>query len=288
VLSPLRRRLLRKLHPTAIAVIMLSLVVVVVALFVYLVSHRLIQEAFGAQELFQRMMRSEVWQHWMGSAWTWVQSQIDLGSIAQDIVKTLAPAFGKSAVGLSRIFLSLLFFFFFVRDQETIIETFRKLLPLTQSETDYVFARATATVQATVVGRIGIAALQGLLGGVAFVLTGIPEPLFWSIVMAALSILPVVGAFVVWIPAALILVSSGQWWRALFILAWGIAVIHPVDNILYPILVGPRVRLHPMVLLIAFLGGVIVFGPPGLILGPLIVTVTMVLAEIWQARSKGQ
>jgi predicted PurR-regulated permease PerM len=288
VLSPLRRRLIRKLHPTAIAVIMLGLVVAVVALFLYLISQRLIQEALRAQELFQNLMRSEIWQHWMGSAWTWVQSQIDLSSITQDIIKNLAPAFGKSAIGLSRTFLSLIFFFFFVRDQERVIEAVRQFLPLTQSETEYAFGRATATVQGAVIGRIGIGVLQGLLGGVAFALTGIPGPLFWSIVMAALSILPVVGAFVVWIPAALILLSSGQWLRGLFIVAWGIGVIHPVDNILYPIVVGPRVGLHPTVLLIAFLGGLIVFGPPGLILGPLVVTVAMVLADIWHARSKGQ
>ena len=103
--------------------------------------------------------------------------------------------------------------------------------------------------------------------------------------MAVLSMLPVFGAFIVWIPASVILLASGHWVRALILIAGGVALIHPVDNIVYPLLVGPRLGLHPLVLFVAFLGGVIVFGAPGLILGPIIVTVATVLAEIWHART---
>jgi predicted PurR-regulated permease PerM len=181
--------------------------------------------------------------------------------------------------------LSLLFFFFFVRDQETLIEAIRRLLPLTPAETEQLFNRTSSTVQATVIGRIGIGAIQGMIGGILFMIVGIPAPMFWSIVMALLSMLPVVGAFVVWIPAAVLLLVSGHWLRALILASGGIGLIHPVDNILYPLLVGPRLGLHPVVLLIAFLGGVIAFGPPGLILGPLIVTIAGVLTEIWHART---
>ena len=159
-------------------------------------SQRLLQEAQRAQELFRNLTQSAVWQRWIGSIWPWVLSQLDVESISQDILRNVAPVFSKSAVGLSRTLLSLLFFFFFVRDQDTMIETVRRLLPLTQSETDRLFERSTATVQATVVGRIGIGSLQGILGGIVFALVGIPSPLFWAIVMAFLSILPVVGAFV--------------------------------------------------------------------------------------------
>jgi predicted PurR-regulated permease PerM len=267
---------------------MLAIVVGVSGLSLYFMSQRLLQEAQRAQELFRNLTQSAVWQRWIGSIWPWVLSQLDVESISQDILRNVAPVFSKSAVGLSRTLLSLLFFFFCVRDQEAMIETVRRLLPLTQAETDRFFERSTATVQATAVGRIGIGSLQGLLGGIVFALVGIPVPLFWAIVMAFLSILPVVGAFVVWIPAAVILFVSGQWLRALFVAGWGIAVIHPVDNIVYPLVVGPRVGLHLSVLLIAFLGGLIVFGPPGLILGPMIITVAMVLSEIWRALATAQ
>ena len=281
ITSPVRRRLISKWPKTAVALLMLVVVVAILALSLYVISQRLIQEAARARQLLEG--------GWMVSVLSWVQSRFDLEAIVKEgwttVARSLAPAFGKSAVGLSRAFLSLLFFFFFVRDQETLIEGVRRLLPLTPAESERLFERTTATVQATVVGRIGIGIIQGAIGGILFLFVGIPAPLFWSIVMAVLSMLPVFGAFIVWIPASVILLASGHWIRALILVAGGIALIHPVDNIVYPLLVGPRVGLHPLVLLVAFLGGVIVFGPPGLILGPIIVTVAMVFAEIWHART---
>ena len=295
VLNPIRRRLICSLPKTAVAVLMVVLVIAVAALSVYLMSLRLIQEALRGQQLFRDLVQPGAWQRlmesvtWIGSAWNWVQSQFDLESIGKDVYTTvtrsLAPVFGKSAVGISRAFLSLLFFFFFVRDQETLIEGVRNSLPLTSAETERLFDRTTSTVQATVIGRIGIGIIQGIAGGILFWLVGIPAPLFWSLVMAIFSMLPVVGAFVVWIPAAVLLLLTGHWVRAVIVVAGGVAVIHPIDNILYPLLVGPRLGLHPVALLIAFLGGLIVFGPPGLILGPVIITVAVVLTEIWHDRT---
>ena len=294
ILNPIRCRLIRKLSKTIVAATMVAIVVAVIALSLYLMSVRLIQEALRGQELFRNLVQPGVWQRliesrsWIGAAWSWAQSQFDLESIGRDVYTTLArslpPAFGKSAIGVSRAFLSLLFFFFFVRDQEALVEAVRESLPLTTAETERLFDRTTSTVQATVIGRIGIGLIQGMIGGVLFQLVGIPGPLFWSIVMAVLSMLPVVGAFVVWIPAAAFLLLTGHWLRALILIAGGVALIHPIDNILYPLLVGPRLGLHPVALLIGFLGGLVVFGPPGLILGPLIITVAMVLAEIWHSR----
>jgi predicted PurR-regulated permease PerM len=295
VTNPIRRRLISKWPKTAVAMVILAAVVAIIALSLYLMSQRLIQEAVRAQQLFEGFVQPGAWQRlvesggWPSSVWSWAQSQFDLDTVAKEasatVARSLAPAFGKSAVGLSRAFLSLLFFFFFVRDQETLIEGVRRFLPLTPPESKKLFERTTATVQGTVVGRIGIGAIQGAIGGILFLLLGIPAPLFWSIVMALFSMLPAFGAFVVWIPASVILLASGHWIRALILVAGGVALIHPIDNILYPLLVGPWVGLHPIVLLIAFLGGVIVFGPPGLILGPIIVTIAMVLAEIWHART---
>jgi predicted PurR-regulated permease PerM len=106
--------------------------------------------------------------------------------------------------------------------------------------------------------------------------------------MSFLSILPVLGAFVVWAPAAAFLLIGGHWIRALIVLAWGLAVIHPVDNILYPVLVGARLGMHSLVLFVAFVGGLIAFGPAGLILGPCIVAAAGSLAEVWEARQCSQ
>jgi predicted PurR-regulated permease PerM len=129
-----------------------------------------------------------------------------------------------------------------------------------------------------------IGAVQGALGGVIFFALRLPAPLFWTVVMAILSMLPVVGAFLVWVPAAAYLLMTGHWIQALILTVYGVTVIHTADNILYPILIGPRIGLHPLILFIAFIGGAVAFGPAGLILGPAVVAFAFWLSEIWTRR----
>ena len=109
---------------------------------------------------------------------------------------------------------------------------------------------------------------------------GIPAPVFWGSVMAALSLLPVVGSSVIWVPAALILALDGDWQHALLLLGWGVLIIHPVDNLLGPILVGKTLHLHTLLIFFSIIGGVAAFGPTGLVLGPVIVTVSVALVEM--------
>jgi predicted PurR-regulated permease PerM len=103
--------------------------------------------------------------------------------------------------------------------------------------------------------------------------------------MAVLAVIPVLGAFIVWIPAALFLALAGSWGKALILALWGGVVVGGIDNVIYPILVGNRLKLHTIPAFMAIVGGLIVFGPCGLILGPVALTVTVLLLEIWQSRT---
>jgi predicted PurR-regulated permease PerM len=103
--------------------------------------------------------------------------------------------------------------------------------------------------------------------------------------MSLLAVVPVLGAFVVWIPAALLLALEGSWGKALILTVWGGLVVGGIDNVLYPVLVGNRLKLHTVLAFIAVVGGLIVFGPSGLILGPVVLTVTQLLLEIWRSRT---
>jgi predicted PurR-regulated permease PerM len=295
VLNPIRSRLFRRFSKTATAVFMLAGVIASIAVLVYFVSNSLISEIPSAQNFVRALVQPEVWQRlqnspsWLGGVFRWARSEFDLLAILQDFLSTaaraVAPAFGNSALGVSRAILSLFFFFFFVRDEESLITAIRRSLPLKEEEMDHLFDRIALTVQATVIGRIAIGAIQGAIGGLLFFALGIPAPVFWGLLMAIFSMLPVIGAFVIWVPAALTLLFSGHFVRALILVVGGVGLIHPVDNIIYPLLVGPRAGLHPAVLLIAFVGGLVAFGPPGLVLGPLIATMAAVLAEIWHQRN---
>jgi predicted PurR-regulated permease PerM len=153
---------------------------------------------------------------------------------------------------------------------------------------DQLFGRVGETIYATIYGTLAVSCLQGLLGGLMFWWLGLSAPLLWGVVMALLAVVPVLGAFVVWIPAALFLALEGSWGKALILTLWGMIVVGTIDNLLRPILVGNRLKLHTVLAFMSVVGGLILFGPAGLILGPVALTVTTVLLEIWPSRTTAE
>lgn len=103
--------------------------------------------------------------------------------------------------------------------------------------------------------------------------------------MTILGILPFVGEFVVWVPAALYLATEGQWWQAVVLAVWGVVMAGPVCNYVYAVAAGQRLKLHPVPTLLAFIGGLAVFGVAGMILGPCVLAVTLALIDVWRTRS---
>jgi predicted PurR-regulated permease PerM len=112
----------------------------------------------------------------------------------------------------------------------------------------------------------------------------LPNPLLWGLVMGLMAVIPVLGTFVIWVPVAVFLALEGSWAKAVILAAWGTIVVSAIDNLLHPVLVGDRLRLHTIPAFISIVGGVILFGASGLILGPLVVTVTVFVLEIWRVR----
>ena len=152
---------------------------------------------------------------------------------------------------------------------------------------DRLFGRVVDAVVATFYGTVVVAAVQGALGGLIFWWLELPMPVLWGLVMALLAIIPVLGAFIIWVPAAVFLALNGDWSKALILAAWGTIVVGGIDNLLYPILVKDQLRLHTVPAFISIVGGLILFGASGLILGPLIVTATMFFLETWRVPVSG-
>ena len=119
-----------------------------------------------------------------------------------------------------------------------------------------------------------------------FWVLALPAPLLWGLVMGLLSLVPVLGAFVVWIPAAILLALDGSWGKAVILALWGALVVGGIDNVLRPMFVGNRLQLHTVPAFISMIGGLVLFGAPGFILGPLAVTVTILLVKIWRTRGQ--
>jgi predicted PurR-regulated permease PerM len=124
--------------------------------------------------------------------------------------------------------------------------------------------------------------VQGTLGGLAFAALGLPSPVVWGVVMFFLSMVPMVGSSVIWVPAAIYLAITGHYGKAVALALWGALVIGVVDNILRPKLVGERARLHELLIFFSVLGGLQIWGPLGLVLGPVMIAITIALFEIFK------
>lgn len=183
------------------------------------------------------------------------------------------------------VLLTFYLLFYLLRDRRLALQALRGLSPLSHADPDTLFTRVSDTIHATVYGTLAVAAVQGTLGGLMFWWLDLPAPVLWGLIMAGLAVVPVLGAFVVWIPAVLLLLLQGSLIPALVLTAWGGVVVAGIDNVIYPVLVGNRMHLHTIPAFVAIVGGLTVFGPSGLLLGPVTLTVTRLLLDVWRRRT---
>jgi predicted PurR-regulated permease PerM len=296
VLSPLQRRLESKLkRPNLATAISLAVTAVIVVLPVIFIASRLITEISKGAELIQARAAAGTLTRFLhdypqlAPLEGWIeQQQIDLsetvGTLGTWLTTTATSFLRGSVMQLTGLLLTFYLLFYFLRDRHLALDSLRSLAPLSSTETDCLFDRVTTTIHATVYGTLVVAMIQGTLGGLMFWLLGLPAPLLWGLVMGLLAIIPLLGAFVIWVPAALWLASQGMWGKALALTAWGAIVVGGIDNLIYPILVGNRLHQHTIIAFISLVGGLIFFGSSGIILGPLSVTLTLLLLEIWHDR----
>ena len=208
---------------------------------------------------------------------------------ADELAEHVTPRLSSLATGSLwagvQLLVSFFALFYLLRDREQALAFLRSLIPLTSAETSRLFRRVADVVRASVLGTLLVAAVQGSLGGLMFWWLGLPAPLLWGVVMFLLSVLPILGAAIVWVPAALFLLLEGSWEKALILGLWGTVVIALIDNLLYPVFVGNKLRLHTLLVFIAILGGLLLFGTSGLILGPIVLAVTLAVIDIWRERT---
>lgn len=181
-----------------------------------------------------------------------------------------------SALALNA-FISIVLVFFLFRDGRAMLRRLSVMLPLKPDQARRLFTRVKDTLDAIVYGTLAMAAMQGTLTGLAFWFLGLSSPVIWGLVATLLALFPVVGTACVWVPAACLLFFGSHWIKAIILVVWGIAVVHPVDNILRPYLIGSRVRLSVLYVFFAVVGGLRAFGLLGLFVGPLILAVTAAL-----------
>jgi predicted PurR-regulated permease PerM len=219
-------------------------------------------------------------------------NSIDVNNVARSAAAyvggNLAGLLGHSIRIVTQLVVMLFLLFFLLRDRALAVASLRSLLPLHEDESTELLDRVGNTILATALGRLTIAAVQGVLAGLAFWVLGVPGIILWAFTLTACAMIPAVGSFLVWGPVAIYLGLTGHWGKAALLGLWGAVIVSTIDNILYPILVGSHLRAHTATILLSILGGIAVFGPIGIVLGPVLFTLASTLLDIWHNRTISQ
>ena len=181
------------------------------------------------------------------------------------------------------LFVMLYAMFFFFRDGHRILERIFYYTPLSDEDETRMFTQFASITRATVKGTLVIGIIQGGLAGIAFWVAGIEGAALWGTIMTVLSIIPGIGAALVWVPAVIILFITGQNLTAILLAAWCAAVVGTVDNFLRPVLVGRDAKMPDLLILIGTLGGLFLFGPIGFIVGPIVCGLFLTVWDIYGA-----
>lgn len=197
-------------------------------------------------------------------------------------IATQALSIGQNTFEfVASLFITLYLAFFLIRDGDGLARAARRAIPLAPEHKRELLDKFATVIRATVKGNLLVAAIQGALGGVAFWFLGVSAALLWTVLMAFLSLLPAVGAGLVWLPVALYLFITGAIWQSLALIAWGVLVIGLIDNLLRPVLVGKDTQMPDYVVMITTLGGMAVFGINGFVLGPAIAAMFIAVWHIY-------
>jgi predicted PurR-regulated permease PerM len=295
IAHPLHARLARRLRPGLAAFLATAVVAVAIAGPVAFVTQQIVDEASRGAGLIEKELKNGTWvedlrrNRHLRPVVQLVESRAKLPDLLQRASGALAgfaTAILAGSVGAAVQFAVALFaLFFLLRDRAAAAARLQSLLPLTDREARSILTRVEETIHAAVFGQVAVAAVQGALGGIMFAILGLPAAAVWGFVMFVLSVIPMAGAFVVWGPVAVYLAATGEWARAVALAAFGTVIIGLIDNLLYPVLVGRKLRLHTVLVFFSIVGGLSVFGASGIVLGPVVLAVTMALLDLWCART---
>lgn len=211
--------------------------------------------------------------------------QDKLSSVATEAGKLLAGQvvqLGQNTLGFIVSFGVMLYLLYFLlRDGQTLVTRLRDAIPMNPVHKRNLANKFATVIRATVKGNVAVAIAQGALGGLIFWILGIQGPVLWGVVMAFLSLLPAVGASLIWGPVAIYFLSTGAVTHGLILTAYGILVIGLVDNVLRPILVGKDTKIPDYIVLISTLGGMSLFGLTGFVIGPAIAALFIACWDIF-------
>ncbi|RZL67527.1 MAG: AI-2E family transporter [Variovorax sp.] len=294
--TPLYKRLLRKMpgRKNVAALTTLAICLVVVILPLAMIGVSLVQEVALVTEKIRsgQLNFASYFQQILDATPQWLLNllqRFNLGDMAawqkrisegaaqgSQVVASQALTIGQNTFDfVVSFFVMLYLLYFLLRDGAALSKTVRDALPLAKPHTHYLLNKFTTVVRATIKGNVAVAIAQGTIGGLAFWFLGVQGALLWAVLMAFLSLLPAVGAALIWGPVAIYFLATAQYWQGFVLIFVGVFVIGLVDNILRPLLVGKDTQMPDYIVLMSTIGGMAIFGINGFVIGPVIAALFM-------------
>ncbi len=291
---PWHRRLERHLGKTLSATASTAAVTAILVVPTVLVMIAFVQEAVQA---LGAVHPSAFLAHaaWLNQLWLWIARRIpgmsgtSLGTVVRDeaesgttyLAQQLGGVVGHVIGFVFDLVITVIATFYFFRDAEAIMHWVRRALPFPEAQREATIAKARDLVFVTVASNLAASGTIGLVGGVAFLVGGIHQVVFWGVASAFSALVPVVGEWVLWIPAAGWLVAQGRPGRAVALLAICLVAVLLIDNVMRPLIISGRAKMNGLLVLVGVIGGILVFGVIGVVLGPVVVAISASVLEAY-------
>lgn len=202
------------------------------------------------------------------------------------LIQNLGAVFSNLAsIGVS-FFILVITLYYLLRDGDRLKKILISLSPLADADDENIYRRLGLAINSVVKGNITVAVVQGVVASIGFAIFGLPNPVLWGTIASVFALVPPMGTSLVLIPAVVFLYLSGHTLPALGLLIWSMFAVGLIDNILGPRLVGRSIKLHPLLVLLSVLGGIIFFGPIGFLMGPLTLSFVITLFDTYAASSR--
>jgi len=304
VFYPLYSRINKKINkPRLTSLVMLILIILIILVPLSGISSLLIRESIDIYTEIDNN-RSEIISNAQGTLdWIqnlpfmeglnidksfWVEKISDTAKALTAFIFTSIKNFTQNSVVFLVMFVLMIYtLYFFFKDGARFLEKAMHLIPLGNKYEKILYEKFTSASRAALTGTLIVGGVQGVLGGLMFVILGIKGAAIWGIIMVLVSIVPI-GPSVIWFPASIVLFINGQVWQGVTLLIFGVLVISTVDNFLRPILVGKQTKLHPLLILFSTLGGILLFGFTGFLIGPILTALVISMWEIYDEHYKDE
>src|SRR5437868_2006462 len=293
---PMHKRLAKRLSATRASAISTFAVTILLIAPAILLTTLFVRQAVA---ISRGVQHSLVEQHapLIAKGWSWLANRIPGMDANANIFETLEQGIEKQVGFLAErlgtilkniaafvfdLFVMIFAMFYFFRDAGKILPAVRSILPFDAQHQEAMIIQIRDLISASVITSLAVAAIQGALGGLGFAFVGLPAPVFWGVLMAFFSLIPVVGSGLIFVPASLWLGFTGHWGRAVLLLAICAGISTIVDNVVRPLLLGGRTELSGLVIFIGVVGGVNLFGMLGLVLGPILVAIAAGVLSVYR------